>query len=247
MDERPVERLMEDQAGGKQTFCLDSGKSMCNGDTVEYKTANAVKYSKKSIAKALTHYEQGSKSEKSFILTQAYIWACGKGKSKQTTVYQAGKNIDGGYSTLTQKKFCDAIDKTGPQGTIYYYKVKKCVKGKKHDSHQMLYRLNDTPYTKPKTASIGASNSDSKPKRDQSPDQEKKMLTQELYYPEQPSYSTVTGSMWTKQQQEMMELQRSTYSRAISASYTIPREEERYMSQTGMNCLKNSKKNKQKY
>ena len=38
------------------------------------------------------------------------------------------------------------------------------VKGKKHDSHQMLYRLNDTPYTKPKTASIGASNSDSKPK-----------------------------------------------------------------------------------
>ena len=123
------EGLWKIKAGGKQTFCLDSGKSMCNGDTVEYKTANAVKYGKKSIAKALTHYEQGSKSEKSFILTQAYIWACGKGKSKQTTVYQAGKNIDGGYSTSDAKKFCDAIDKTGPQGTIYYYKVKKCVKG----------------------------------------------------------------------------------------------------------------------
>ena len=79
------EGLWKIKAGGKQTFCLDSGKSMCNRDTVEYKTANAVKYGKKSIAQALTHYKQGSKSEKSFILTQAYIWACGKGKSKQTT------------------------------------------------------------------------------------------------------------------------------------------------------------------
>ena len=49
------EGLWKIKAGGKQTFCLDSGKSMCNGDTVEYKTANAVKYGKKSIAKALTH------------------------------------------------------------------------------------------------------------------------------------------------------------------------------------------------
>ena len=37
------EGLWKIKAGGKQTFCLDSGKSMCNGDTVEYKTANAVK------------------------------------------------------------------------------------------------------------------------------------------------------------------------------------------------------------
>ncbi len=168
------EGLWKIKAGGKQTFCLDSGKSMCNGDTVEYKTSNAVKYSKKPIAKALTHYEQGSKSEKSFILTQAYIWACGKGVSKQTTVYQAGKNIDGGYSMSDAKKFCDAIDKTGPQGTIYYYKVKKCVKGKKHDSHQVLYRLNDTPYTPPKHATVGASAKRFAAKRDQSADQKKR-------------------------------------------------------------------------
>ena len=124
---------MEDQSRRKaDIFVLIPERACANGDTVEYKTANAVKYSKKSIAKALTHYEQGSKSEKSFILTQAYIWACGKGKSKQTTVYQAGKNIDGGYSTSDAKKFCDAIDKTGPQGTIYYYKSKENVsKGKK--------------------------------------------------------------------------------------------------------------------
>lgn len=220
------EGLWKIKAGGKQTFCLDSGKSMCNGDTVEYKTANAVKYGKKSIAKALTHYEQGSKSEKSFILTQAYIWACGKGKSKQTTVYQAGKNIDGGYSTSDAKKFCDAIDKTGPQGTIYYYKVKKCVKGKKHDSHQMLYRLNDTPYTKPKTASIGASNSDSKPKE----------ISLQIKKRDADTGALLSGATFLfycdgvyvdKATTGDDGVAKVTYSRAISASYTIPREEEK--------------------
>lgn len=220
------EGLWKIKAGGKQTFCLDSGKSMCNGDTVEYKTANAVKYSKKSIAQALTHYEQGSKSEKSFILTQAYIWACGKGKSKQTTVYQAGKNIDGGYSTSDAKKFCDAIKNTGPQGTIYYYKVKKCVKGKKHDSHQMLYRLNDTPYTKPKTASIGASNSDSKPKE----------ISLQIKKRDADTGALLSGATFLfycdgvyvdKATTGDDGVAKVTYSRAISASYTIPREEEK--------------------
>ena len=220
------EGLWKIKAGGKQTFCLDSGKSMCNGDTVEYKTANAVKYSKKSIAQALTHYEQGSKSEKSFILTQAYIWACGKGKSKQTTVYQAGKNIDGGYSTSDAKKFCDAIKNTGPQGTIYYYKVKKCVKGKKHDSHQMLYRLNDTPYTKPKTASIGASNSDSKPKE----------ISLQVKKRDADTGALLSGATFLfycdgvyvdKATTGDDGVAKVTYSRAISASYTIPREEEK--------------------
>ncbi len=158
------EGLWKIKAGNKQTFCLDSGKSMCNGDTLEYKTANAVMYKDQSIAKALTHYEEGSKSEKSFALTQAYIWACGKGASKKTVVYQAGKNIDSGYSTSDAKKFCNAIDQTGPQGTIYYYKAKKCVKGKKHSSHQMLYRLDYDDVVKPKHASIGASASDSRSK-----------------------------------------------------------------------------------
>ena len=72
------------------------------------------------------------------------------------------------------------------------------------------------------------------------------MLTQELYYPEQPSYSTVTESEGTKQQQEMMELQRSLIAELISASYTIPKEEEKVYVTTGMNCLKNSRKEKQK-
>ena len=69
------------------------------------------------------------KINKAFALTQAYIWACGKGKSKQTVVYQAGKNLDSGYSTSDAKKFCKKINDSYPEGTIYYYNVKKCVKG----------------------------------------------------------------------------------------------------------------------
>ena len=42
---RPAsEGLWKITANGKGTFCLNSGKSMCNGDTVKYKTHNAVTY-----------------------------------------------------------------------------------------------------------------------------------------------------------------------------------------------------------
>lgn len=220
------EGLWKIKASGKQTFCLDSGKSMCNGDTLEYKTSNAVKYSKKPIAKALTHYEQGSKSEKSFILTQAYIWACGKGVSKQTTVYQAGKNIDSGYSTSDAKKFCDAIDKTGPQGTIYYYKVKKCVKGKKHDSHQVLYRLNDTPYTPPKYAKVGASAKDSQPKEISLQIKKRDADTGALLSGATFSFycDGVYVNKATTGDDGVAKIQ---YSRAVSATYTIPDKEKK--------------------
>lgn len=163
---RPMsEGLWKISAGSHQTFCLDSGKSMCNGDTVEYKTANAVTYKDQSIAKALTYYENSSKNNKAFALTQAYIWACGKGKSKQTVVYQAGKNLDSGYSTSDAKKFCKKINDSYPEGTIYYYNVKKCVKGKKHNSHQKLYRLDaSSPHEHPKHKSLKESYQDTKPK-----------------------------------------------------------------------------------
>lgn len=163
---RPMsEGLWKISAGSHQTFCLDSGKSMCNGDTVEYKTANAVTYKDQSIAKALTYYENSSKNNKAFALTQAYIWACGRGKSKQTVVYQAGKNLDSGYSTSDAKKFCKKINDSYPEGTIYYYNVKKCVKGKKHNSHQKLYRLDaSSPHEHPKHKSLKESYQDTKPK-----------------------------------------------------------------------------------
>lgn len=118
------------------------------------------------IAKALTYYENSSKNNKAFALTQAYIWACGKGKSKQTVVYQAGKNLDSGYSTSDAKKFCKKINDSYPEGTIYYYNVKKCVKGKKHNSHQKLYRLDaSSPHEHPKHKSLKESYQDTKQKR----------------------------------------------------------------------------------
>lgn len=136
------EGLWKITANGKGTFCLNSGKSMCNGDTVKYKTHNAVTYKNQGVAKALTYYYWKSpKNIKAFALTQAYIWACGAGVSKKTTIYQAGKNLDDKFSSSDAKAFCDKIKKTDPKGTIYYYTVTHCVKGKKHDKHQMLYRM----------------------------------------------------------------------------------------------------------
>lgn len=142
LDRASNEGLWKITAGGKTTFCLNSGKSMCSGDTLSYKTHNAVTFKPQGIAKALTYYyDKSSKSDKIFGLIQAYIWACGQGVSKQDSVYQAGKNFDSGYSTSDAKKLCEKINKTDPEGTLYYYSADKCIKGKKHDKHQMLYRL----------------------------------------------------------------------------------------------------------
>ena len=72
---RPAsEGLWKITAGGKTTFCLNSGKSMCNGDTVKYKKHNAVTFKNQGIVKALTYYQKKlSHSDKNFGLTQAYI------------------------------------------------------------------------------------------------------------------------------------------------------------------------------
>lgn len=159
---RPAsEGLWKITANGKGTFCLNSGKSMCNGDTVKYKTHNAVTYKNQGVAKALTYYYwKSSKNTKAFALTQAYIWACGAGVSKKTTVYQAGKNLNDKFSSSDAKAFCDKIKKTDPKDTIYYYTVTHCVKGKKHDKHQMLYRMTKD-VTPPKTDSYTYSDSTS--------------------------------------------------------------------------------------
>ena len=133
-------------AGGHRVFCLNSGKTMCSGDTLKYKTVNAATYEKKGIAKALNWYFRSSgKNTKALALTQAYIWACGHGANKQNTVYQAGKNVQKGYSQSDAKKFCETISDQDPEGTIYYYTVKKCVKKKKLDSHQVLFGFRHTP------------------------------------------------------------------------------------------------------
>lgn len=157
LDRDEDEGLWKMSAGGKTAFCLNSGKSMCNGDTVKYKTANAVTYKKQGIAKVLTYYYwKSSKNDRAFALTQAYIWACGAGADKQKTIYQAGKNIDSGFSNKDAKTFCEKINNTDPKGKIYYYTVTHCVKGKKHDNHQTLYGMTKEPVT-PETDKVSYS------------------------------------------------------------------------------------------
>lgn len=144
---RPAsEGLWSMTADGHRVFCLNSGKTMCSGDTLKYKTINAATYEKKGIARALNWYFRfSSKNKKAMALCQAYIWACGHGANKQNTVYQAGKNVQKGYSQSDAKKFCETISDQNPEGTIYYYTVKKCVKKKKLDSHQVLFGFRHTP------------------------------------------------------------------------------------------------------
>ena len=115
---------------------------MCSGDTLKYKTINAATYEKKGIARALNWYFRFSnKNKKSMALCQAYIWACGHGANKQDTVYQAGKNVDKGYSQKDAKKFCETISDQDPEGTIYYYTVKKCVKKEKTGFPSSIVRI----------------------------------------------------------------------------------------------------------
>lgn len=157
------EGLWSMSASGHRVFCLNSGKTMCSGDTLKYKTINAATYEKKGIARVLNWYfRKSSKNKKAMALCQAYIWACGHGANKQDTVYQAGKNVDGGYSQKDAKKFCDTISDQDPEGTIYYYTVKKCVKKKKLDAHQVLFGFQHTP-PDIETATINATKSGSSP------------------------------------------------------------------------------------
>ena len=54
---RPAsEGLWSMTADGHRVFCLNSGKTMCSGDTLKYKTINAATYEKKGIARALNWY-----------------------------------------------------------------------------------------------------------------------------------------------------------------------------------------------
>lgn len=59
--DRPAsEGLWSMTADGHRVFCLNSGKTMCSGDTLKYKTINAATYEKKGIAKALNWYFRSS-------------------------------------------------------------------------------------------------------------------------------------------------------------------------------------------
>lgn len=56
LDRPASEGLWGMTAGGHRVFCLNSGKSMCSGDTLKYKTINAANYEKEGIAKVLYWY-----------------------------------------------------------------------------------------------------------------------------------------------------------------------------------------------
>lgn len=147
-------------ASGNFLFCLNAGKAACTGDTVSYTKTYAVSYAKQSetnkgIAKALTYYFKdlkGSTSKKNVGLIQAYIWACGKGKSKVEAVTQAGKNVERSYNKNKAETFCKKIADTYPQGTIYYYKVTKCKKKMKLDIHQHFVGWKPSNATPDKTS-----------------------------------------------------------------------------------------------
>ncbi len=70
-----------------------------------------------------------NKNTKALALTQAYIWACGHGANKQNTVYQAGKNVQKGYSQRDAKKFCKTISDQDPGGNdLLLYSEEMCEK-----------------------------------------------------------------------------------------------------------------------
>ena len=51
---RPAsEGLWSMTADGHRVFCLNSGKTMCSGDTLKYKTINAATYEKKRDCKGI--------------------------------------------------------------------------------------------------------------------------------------------------------------------------------------------------
>lgn len=50
--DRPAsEGLWSMTADGYRVFCLNSGKTMCSGDTLKYKTINAATYEKRELQK----------------------------------------------------------------------------------------------------------------------------------------------------------------------------------------------------
>ena len=133
------------RVGGKKTFCLNSGKTMNSGDYASGKTHDAATYSNQSLAKVLTYYfgeKEQKGGTKTFLLCQAYVWACGKGVNKKTAMIQAGKNI--GVSAAEASKVYQKIQNTDPYGKITYYTITKCARGKSGASHQHLLSWSGT-------------------------------------------------------------------------------------------------------
>lgn len=160
------EGLWDIRVDGKNTLCLNSGKTMNNGDHASGKTYDAVTYSNQSLAKVLTYYF-GTKEQKGgtelFLLCQAYAWACGKGTSKTQAMVEAAQNIN--VSASDAKAVYDEIQKTDPYGQITYYTIDKCAKGKNIQAHQHLlswsgsgskpeYGIYSQPYTAKDTEEI---------------------------------------------------------------------------------------------
>ena len=64
--DRPAsEGLWSMTADGHRVFCLNSGKTMCSGDTLKYKTINAATYEKKGIA--IEHLRRCCRRIRAFI------------------------------------------------------------------------------------------------------------------------------------------------------------------------------------
>lgn len=122
-----------------RSFCLTPHGSCHTGDTFRYQSYNAVTYQDQSLAKAMTYWGKSlSYSTLNHACMQAYIWACGAGKSKVQCVYEAGHYINSSYTKAKAQSFCDAIANTNPEGTIWYYTCTKCKKGKAVSKHQTL-------------------------------------------------------------------------------------------------------------
>ena len=68
IDRAASEGLWSMTASGHRVFCLNSGKTMCSGDTLKYKTINAATYEKKGIARVLNWYFRKSSKNKNSIM-----------------------------------------------------------------------------------------------------------------------------------------------------------------------------------
>lgn len=126
-----------------QSFCLTPHGHCHRNDAWNISSYNAVTFWNQPLAKAMTYYGKtlanGGLSEWEHACLQAYIWAVGTGNSKEQCVYEAGSYIaPGWFGWQNAQDFCNAIEWTNPEGTLWYYECYKCAKGKSLDQHQHL-------------------------------------------------------------------------------------------------------------
>ena len=126
-----------------QSFCLTPHGSCHTNDQWSIQSYNAVTYSNQALAKAMTYYGKtlanGGLDTWEHACLQAYIWAVGNGASKQQCVYEAGSYIASGwFGWQNAVDFCNAIEQTNPEGTLWFYDCVVCAKKNALSKHQHL-------------------------------------------------------------------------------------------------------------